>query len=361
MPLYPRSDRPSVAPEFDVSVLVPVRNEEPVIEETAKRIIGQHFDGSVEFLFIDGRSEDGTRMLLERLARGVPEVRVLDNPRRELTSALQVGLRQATGEFVAKMDAHTYFDPSYLQRGVDRLRLGDAEWVSGPPVPEGVDAFSHRVSLALQSRLGVGGSRKWGSSTDPETGEFELDTGVFSGVWRRTTLEAFGGWDEDFPVNEDSELASRYLTAGHRILCLPGMAARYVPRRSFRELARQYWRYGHYRAKTANRHPHSLRRSAILSPTLVTVLLAAPLGGRSGRRLALLTLGVYGASLTSEATRLAAARGRLTDIGWLPAILATMHFSWGAGFLVGCGRFGLPLAAVAELVRRERRVQPRDA
>lgn len=343
--------------EYDVSVLVPVRNEASIIEETAKRIVGQRFDGKVEFLFIDGRSEDRTRTLLEHLTRGLPDVRLLDNPRRELTSALQVGLSEATGEFVAKMDAHTYFDPIYLQSGVDRLRLGDAEWVSGPPVPVGVDAFSHRVSLALQSQLGVGGSRKWGSSTDTETGEFALDTGVFSGIWRRTTLEAFGGWNPDYPVNEDSELASRYLAAGHRILCLPAMAARYVPRRSFRGLARQYWRYGHYRAKTANRHPGSLRPSAVLPPALVTVLLVAPLGGRIGRRLALLALGVYGVSLTGESTRLVIARGRPADVGWLPAIFATMHLSWGAGFLMGCGRFGLPLAAVASLAGREPRVQ----
>ena len=51
----------------------------------------------------------------------------------------------------------------------------------------------------------------------------------------------------------------------------PQMAARYAPRAGLRGLARQYWRYGQYRAKTAGRHPDALRRSNVLAPGLVAV------------------------------------------------------------------------------------------
>jgi len=35
------------------------------------------------------------------------------------------------------MDAHAFYPPTYVAAGVERLRRGDVEWVSGPAIPEG--------------------------------------------------------------------------------------------------------------------------------------------------------------------------------------------------------------------------------
>src|SRR5207302_9125270 len=117
--------------------------------------------------------------------------------------------------------------------------------------------------LALESPLGRGGSRKWGLPPTGEAGppgDFELDTGVFGGVWRRETLLAYGGWDERWDKNEDSELAARFLRRGERLICPPGMTPDYVPRDTLGGLWRQYEHYGRFRARTARRHPRSMRR-----------------------------------------------------------------------------------------------------
>ena len=336
-----------------MSVITPVRDEAALLRETSATILGQDWP-SVEILFVDGGSRDGSRELLQELASRDARVRVLENPAGDLGSALAIGLAAARGEFVAKLDAHTFFPPGYLRIGVERLRRGDVAWVSGPPVPLGVDPTSRRVALALGTWLGVGGAAKWarGGAGDQESGaasdEIELDTGVFSGVWRRDLLLGFGGWDPDWPVNEDAELASRFLAAGERIVCLPAMGARYVPRQSLRGLFRQYWRYGFYRAKTASRHPDSLRRSQMLSPALVTAFAIFVLGGRPGRRLAAPALAAYAATLAL--TGATTARGR--DAAMLPPVYAAMHLGWGSGFIAGCARFGIPTRALARLLRR---------
>ncbi|MCW2970395.1 MAG: glycosyl transferase family 2 [Solirubrobacterales bacterium] len=333
---WPRMQAP------DVSVLVPIRNEASIIRESSRTIVGQLFDGSAEFLMIDGNSQDGTRAVLDELAGQDPRVRVLENPAGDLASALNVGLAAARGEFVAKMDAHTYFPTSYLQAGVDRLRRGGVSWVSGPQIPRGSDPWSRRVALALGTRLGMGGSAKWGSASgagEPE--EKELDTGVFSGVWRRSVLERLGGWDPDWPVNEDSELASRFLETGERILCLRSMGAHYVPRSSVRGLARQYYRYGYYRAKTANRHPASMRNSHLGPPTIILVCVAGVLGGRRSRALAGLSLAAYALIQAAESIR-ATRDGDHREAPLLPIVYTTMHMSFGAGYIAGCLRFGIP-------------------
>jgi succinoglycan biosynthesis protein ExoA len=329
-----------------VSVITPVRDEAALLRDTAATILGQDWP-TIEFLFVDGGSRDGSRGLLDDLAAGDGRVQVLDNPGGDLGSALAIGLAAARGEFVAKLDAHTYFPPGYLREGVARLRRGDVAWVSGPPVPFGVDPVSRRVALALGTWLGVGGSAKWARSFAGGVEELELDaTGVFSGVWRRDVLDRFGGWDPDWPVNEDVELASRLLAAGEQIVCLSSMAARYVPRGSLRGLFRQYWRYGFYRAKTAGRHPAAMRRSQMLAPAFVGAFAVFALGGRRGRRLTAPALAAYAAAVAFTSAK--AARGR--DAAFLPPVYAAMHLGWGAGFIIGCTRFGVPWRALVTLL-----------
>jgi glycosyltransferase involved in cell wall biosynthesis len=323
-----------------------VLNEAKGLRETVRAMRAQRLDGEFELLFVDGGSDDGTRAILAELAAEDPRVRVLDNPRRLIAPALNIGLRAARGEFVARMDAHTHYPEDYLQQGVDRLRRGDVAWVAGPqlPNPDGAP-WSRRVALALNSPLGVGGASFRGVTE----GELETDAG-FTGLWRRETLERLGGWDEDWVVNEDGELAARVRAEGGRIVTVAAMGALYVPRDSLRGLARQYWRYGQYRCKTAARHPESMRRSHLLPPAIVATVAASVAAPRPLRGLARGGLGAYGVALVAEAARLAV-RERRPDAVFVPAALATMHLAWGAGYLVGAARFGPPLAAVRRVLR----------
>jgi succinoglycan biosynthesis protein ExoA len=334
----------------DISVLVPVLNEERHIRETVAAMQAQRFDGRVELLFADGGSQDRTREILLELAASDPRIRVLENPRRRTTSGLNVCLREARGEYVARMDAHTYYSDRYLAAGVERLRAGDTEWVSGPAVPRPVGAVSRAVGFALASWLGRGGSRKWNDELDTAE-ERDLDTGVFGGVWRRERVLEAGGWDERWPINQDSEMASRFLQQGARLVCLPEMAGYYVPRDSLKALARQYYRYGFYRARTFRRHPQSMRRSHLIAPALVLAVIAAliaPRPVRAAARLAVLSY-LLAVALTGAST--AARSGRRADGGLLVAVLPVMHFGWGLGTLAGMLRFGPPVSAFASLLR----------
>jgi succinoglycan biosynthesis protein ExoA len=331
--------------KVDVTVLTPVLNEEAHIRDTVEDMRTQDFDGAVEFLFLDGRSEDATRVILDELAREDPRIKVIDNPGRGIPQGLNVGLRHARGDYVARMDAHTHYPAAYIARGVERLQSGDVAWVAGAPIPAGGGKWSRRVSIALCSPLGVGGSPKWVTG-----GETELDTGVFGGVWHRDTLERLQGWDEGWAVNEDSELAARFRAEGMRIVGLPELAARYIPRDSLRGLARQYARYGFYRAKTARRHPASMRTSLWLPPGLVVTLAAAGAAPRPVRGLARAGIAVYAATLLGASAR--ACEAGPADRAALPLVFATMHVSWGSGFLAGAARFGPPLAALRKLLSR---------
>jgi cellulose synthase/poly-beta-1,6-N-acetylglucosamine synthase-like glycosyltransferase len=329
----------------DVSVLIPTLDEEASIEAAARSMLGQRFDGSIEFLFIDGGSADRTPEILRRLADEDPRVRLLENPARFTPVALNIGLRAARGEMVCRMDAHSAYPPDYVALGFERLQRGGAEHVSGPQLPHGTGRWSRRVALALTSRLGTGEADFRHLSQD----EIEVDSG-FTGMWRRSTLLEQGGWDEGWPNDQDSELAARIKAAGGRIVCIPGMAAEYTPRDGLWRLARQYHRYGFFRAKTFRRHPETMRRSHVLAPgVLATAVLAGVLRGRVALA-PRLALGVYGAALVVVSAG-QSAPGRRVDALWLPAVFVTMHLAWGLGFVMGSFRFGPPLRALARVAR----------
>src|SRR4051794_40932901 len=283
-----------------VSTLTPVLNEERFIRETVAALQAQDVAGEAEFLFMDGRSTDRTKEILEALAAEDPRIRVFDNPARHTAAGLNIGLRAARGEFVARIDAHTRYPVHYLSRGIERLREGGVDWVSGPQVPVPGGGWSGDVALALATPLATGRSNRWDSDVARSGGEeVELSTGVFTGIWRRSTLDELGGWDEGWPINQDSEMAARVLAAGGRIVSLPELGAEYAPRDSLPKLARQYWRYGMYRAKTFLRHPHAMSLRHAAMPAIVCAGVGAVVAPRPLRVPARALTGLYAGAVAA--------------------------------------------------------------
>src|SRR5437870_8606636 len=96
------SDGPA---HVDASVLTPVLNEERHIRDTVTAMQAQRFAGELEFLFMDGRSEDRTKEILEDLARSDPRIPVFDNPGRASPAGLNVGLPRARGAYLVRVHA----------------------------------------------------------------------------------------------------------------------------------------------------------------------------------------------------------------------------------------------------------------
>jgi glycosyltransferase involved in cell wall biosynthesis len=335
------------AASVDCSVLVPVRNEEEHLVQSVAAMRRQRFAGQLEFVIVDDGSGDRTPELLADLAANDRRIRVLRNPRRGTPSALNLALANARGRWVCRMDAHTIYPEDYVALGVQRLGRGDTGWVSGPQVAVGHGRVSRAVELALRSRLGRGASRRWGASDSGAQQEYELDSGVFAGVWDRSVLLEFGGWDERWLRNQDSELAGRFHERGERIMCIPAMASSYAPRDSLRALWTQYIQYGEFRARTARRHPQTMRRSHLLPPALVACLPASIVAPRALRLAARAALVAYVATISAAAVRTEGADAG--DAAMVPVVLATMHIAHGVGSYIGAARYGPPLSALASV------------
>ncbi len=334
----------------DVTVLVPVRNESKHIRAAVESMRAQRFDGQVEFLLLEGGSTDSTSEHLERSVAEDPRFRIISRPGTNVPERLNLGLREARGELIARMDAHAVFPPDYLQVGARRLARGDIASASGPQIAQGGGVWSDRVALALKSPLGRGGA----AFRRLSCAEIAVDSG-YCGIWKRTLLLGHGGWSEEAAHAEDTELAVRVRAAGGSIVCLPEMAARYQPRDSLWGLARQYGHYAYRRAWIARRHPSALRRSQLLPPAVLLLILAAATAPRRPRRLARAGTALYGLALVGEGVRVGKGQP-VTDVVGVATVLAVMHLAWGTGFVFGCARNGIPYAALAAQISPARTV-----
>ena len=301
------------APLPTVTVAVPVLNESAHIEGCLRSITAQTYAAIAEVLVIDGGSDDDTRVL----ATAFPKVRLLENPRRLQAAALNLAIDQGRGEVLVRVDGHCQLAPDYVERCVDALAESGAAMVGGAMAPVGEGWIGKGIATALSSRLGAGPAR---FHTGGASGF--VDT-VYLGAFRRQLAGEAGGYAEDMATNEDAEFAVRMRPHGG-IWFDPRISSAYTPRRSLRQLARQFYRYGKGRAETVRRHPASLSPRQLAAPLFVVSLLTP---------WRLPVLGAYTFVLIARTLR-ESTRDPSVAVGLMLA-MPTMHLPWGVGFLRG--------------------------
>ena len=307
------------------SVLLPTYQAAPYLRDCFDALWAQDFPGEVEVLVADGGSTDGTRELVEaEIARG-RSVRLFANPGRLQAAGLNVALEHARHELVVRCDAQSRFPRDALSlltaehRRFPGANVGGRQVAVAPGTTVG-DA----VAAVYNTRIGSGGAG-YRVGDEPR----DVDT-VYLGSWPRGELVETGGFSTAVGPNEDTELNVRWRRAGKRVRLLPELAIGYRPRATFAALARQYGRYGYWRTRTIALHGEiGPRQVAALAP-----LGAAGIAVAAGRRwpFARLPLAGYLAVLALAGVR---TRQRAAVRAMVPPVLATMHLSWGAGFMAG--------------------------
>lgn len=309
-----------------LSVIMPVREEAASLRAAVAAVLDQGYPGDMELILAVAPSRDATEQIARSLADTETHVRMVQNPVGSTPAALNRAIAAATGEVIARVDAHAELTPGYLARAVEVLQETAAANVGGIQRAVGTTAMQRAIAAAMSSRFGTGDARfHYGGQPGP------IDS-VYLGVFRAEVLRAVGGFDEQLLRNQDYELNVRLRALGEVVWFDPQLEVRYRPRGSLRALASQYWQYGRWKRVTLRKHPGSLRWRQLAPPAVVVAnaasLATAPVLPWTLAVPAAYLVGVLVASALSGAnTPQVAVR--------LPLVYITMHHSWGAGFLVG--------------------------
>ncbi|HLE16546.1 MAG TPA: glycosyltransferase [Anaerolineales bacterium] len=317
-----------------VSIIVPCYNEQETIRLLLEAIYAQTYPRQdLEVIVADGMSTDRTRQEIAAFQSSHPAlpVRVVENPQRIIPAGLNVAVRAAQGEYIVRLDAHSTPAPDYVARCVAALQTGAGDNVGGvwEIQPGGADWRANSIATAASHPLGVGDARyRLGGSAQA------VDTVPF-GAFRRSLVDRVGWFDETLLTNEDYEFNARIRRAGGTVWMDPSIRSAYRARSSYLELARQYWRYGYWKARMLRRYPETFRWRQLAG---VFVLSFAVLGllaiwfPWAGWLLAL-EVGVYLLGLFLAGAQVALRRREAALLVGVPLAIATMHFAWGSGFI----------------------------
>ena len=98
-----------------VSIIVPVYNAEKYLRECVESVLGQTLS-DIELILVDDGSTDGSPALCDRYAVQDHRVKVIHKPNGRAASARNAGLRAASGEHVAFVDADDWISPDMYEK-----------------------------------------------------------------------------------------------------------------------------------------------------------------------------------------------------------------------------------------------------
>lgn len=318
-----------------VSIVVPCYNEQLTISLLLEALHAQTFPrDEMEVILADGRSTDQTRQRIIDFQRKHPDlkVQIVDNPKRNIPSGVNRAIEAAQGEYIVRLDAHCVPRPDYVAGCVNTLEQGKGENVGGvwEIRPGGSGWQARAIAVAAAHPLGVGDARYRYTQTAQE-----VDTVPF-GAFRRSLVDRIGPYDESLLTNEDYEFNVRVRQSGGKIWLDPTIRSVYFARSDYPGLARQYARYGYWKARMLRRYPGTLRWRQALPPAFVLSLalfallsLVSPLIGG----LFVIELVAYAFILFLVGLQTAWKNRDLALVFGVPLAIAIMHFVWGSAFL----------------------------
>ncbi len=152
----------------DISVVVPVFDEEGAAPALAREIAAAFKGRNHEIIFVDDASRDGTRAALKALIAEIPQLRVLAHRKNSGQSrAVRSGILGARGAVIVTLDGDGQNDPADGPALVDALLAGPPELalVGGERVKR-QDSAAKKVA----SRIGNGVRKRLLKDTANDTG-----------------------------------------------------------------------------------------------------------------------------------------------------------------------------------------------
>ncbi|MDH6059469.1 glycosyltransferase family 2 protein [Chrysosporum bergii ANA360D] len=241
---------PTNTPHPKLTVAIPTYNEAGNIERVVKGFLSTGYPHLIEVFVADGGSTDKTPEIVKNLALQDARVKLLHNPLKVQSAGLNLILQECAGNIFLRADAHSDYAPDYIEKCVEALLSSQALNVGGAQRFVAKTAFQAGVALASKSILGSGGAKYRNPDYDGYA-----DTVYIGCFWRQPLLDV-GGFDTSAICNEDAELNQKLLNINPKAIYISSkIRVWYYPRKTWKSLWMQYFKYGRGRYLTTTKHP----------------------------------------------------------------------------------------------------------
>ena len=273
-----------------LTVGIPAYNESADIERVVRGFLATAYPNLIEVFVADGGSTDNTEDIVRKLSLEDPRVKLIHNPLKIQSVGLNIIIKESKGDVFLRADAHSDYASDYIERCVEALIESKALNAGGAQRFVAKQTLQAAIALASKSILGNGGAHY----RDPNYIGF-VDTIYLGCFWRKSLLEMpetckpYG----EIPVNEDFDLNTRLnkfifdntqitnqdAELNQRLIEIKPKAIYqsnkikvwYYPRKTWKSLLLQYFKYGRGRCLTASKHSLMLQIRGIIPFTVIAL------------------------------------------------------------------------------------------
>ena len=331
-----------------ISIIIPCRNEKEFICKCLDSVIANDYPKeSLEILVVDGMSEDRTREILKDYAEKYSFIKVLDNPKRITPCALNIGIKNAQGEIIMRMDAHTTYEKNYVSKCIKYLKEYNADNVGGiwKIVPRQDTLVGKAITFSLSHPFGIGNAYYRYVSKDLRW----VDTVPFF-CCKKEVFDKIGLFNESLVGSQDMEFNMRLKRAGLKTLLVPEIISYYYARSEFKSFCKHNFHNGIWAIlpfRYTKIMPVSLRH---LVP-LIFVLSLIGTGILSFFFLPFLWLflfviGLYSLTNIYFSLKIALRKKNIKYLFIMPIIFLSLHLGYGLGSIVGAIKLLLPVKEI---------------
>ena len=310
-----------------VLIVIPCLNEEAHLEGLVEQLVytTQHLNRQI--VIAEGGSTDKTLSIARALAEKYPFVNYIHNVNKIQSAGVNLAVKTygQDCDYFIRIDAHSGYPENFCDILLQEASTHHAQSVVVSMNTVGKSGFQKAIAAAQNSKLGNGGSAHRSADGNGKW----VDHGHHALMDRRA-FESVGGYDEQFSHNEDAELDLRLTQAGHKIWMTAQTEITYYPRSTIQGLYRQYFKFGHGRARTIFKHKVKPRARQMIPLVIAPAAVLFILGLVTNKLLMLPLLAwaficfIYGLLLARQQ--------KDTQIISSGLAIMVMHLAWSCGF-----------------------------
>jgi GT2 family glycosyltransferase len=186
-------------------------------------------------------SEERTRTMIKEYTKKYPFIKLLDNPKRIISCALNIGINNSRGDLIIWASSHNEYQEEYINGCIKYLKEYRADCVGGiiKTIPRTNNLLGKAIAQSISSSFGVGNSDFRIGSKNPKWAST-----VFGPCYKREIFNKIGLFNENLVYSQDMELSLRLRRAGLKILLVPELVSYYHARSSFKSFWWHNYRNG---------------------------------------------------------------------------------------------------------------------
>lgn len=221
-----------------VTAMIVVRNEEKYIGKAILSFLNQDYPKErMELLVIDSDSTDNTLKIAKnaiRHAKNACKVYFYNNPQKVLAAGWNIGIKNAKGEYVIRIDAHAEAHPSLISTCINIFKKNHDVDVVGCALQTISTTVNGKVVANVQSSpFGVGNSKS----------RYTFVSGYVDsvpyGLYRKNIFDKVGLFNEKFVRNQDNDMHGRIHSIGGKFYLCANIKSIYYSRTSIKGMMKQ--------------------------------------------------------------------------------------------------------------------------